>query len=345
MKKVLLTGGGSAGHVTPNLSIIEQLQSQGFECVYIGQANGFEQKIINQSFPDLKFIGITTGKLRRYWSFQNFIDIFKIIIAFFQSFYHVLKIKPDYLFSKGGFVAPPVVLACFLLRVPIFIHESDSSPGLATKLSLPFANKIFVSSASALKYFSTHKNIHLVQMPIRAFLYKGNPDSIKFQDDTKKTLLIMGGSLGAKTLNDFLLQNFQSLTKTLNIIHLTGETHYSDMPENSESYLKYGFVQKEIADIYAKADLVLCRAGATTLAEISELHIPAILVPLPLSQSRGEQIDNAKDYQKNYGSQIISDENLSLKTFEESLKNLQKTSKTSKVKQLPSLISFFSESI
>ena len=340
MKKILLTGGGSAGHVTPNLSLIEALQERGFQCYYVGRKNSIEQSIVNEAFPEVKFFNIRAGKLRRYFSLQNFLDIFNVFIGFLQSLFHIFRLKPDYIFSKGGFVPTPVVIAGYMLKVKVFIHESDSSPGLATKICARFAHQIFVSQESAIDHFKKSEKVVLVKLPIRSFLYKGDKNSIKFKDKSKQTLLIMGGSLGAKTLNDFLINNFNALTQTFNIIHLTGKDHFENMPNQDSSYLKFDFVQSQLADIYAKSDLVLCRAGATTLAEISELNKPSILVPLPKNQSRGEQITNALEFTRYNQSQIINDSDLNLASFNLAYQNLSKGN--SKVtKNLPLIIDFF----
>lgn len=342
MKKILLTGGGSAGHVTPNISIIEHLLSKGNQCFYIGSYHGIERQMIQDYFQGkVKYIPVCSGKFRRYFSIKNLIDPFFIILGFFQSIFQIAKIQPDIVFSKGGFVAPPVVFASKLLRKTIYIHESDSSPGLATKLTAPIADKIFVpDKLTQEKLSQKYSSVHQVDLPIREFLYHGNPSKIKFKDESKPTLLIMGGSLGAKTFNDFLLQNYNQLTKSWNIIHFTGHTDYSKMPPNGSSYIKHSFVQKELADIYAKTNLILARSGATTIQEIKLLKIPAVLVPLPKSQSRGEQIQNAKDYAKDHPAEIIKDNSLSITAFQTAAKKVKSKSFPEK-KATNSILQYF----
>lgn len=317
MKKIILTGGGSAGHVTPNLSLINSFQKRGDQCIYIGSYKGIERGVVS---PHIKYYPVASGKIRRYFSLQNLIDPFFILIGFFQSLVILLKEKPDYVFSKGGYVAPPVVFAAKLLNIKIYIHESDSSPGLATKLTAPLANTVFTSDPSSLKMLQTkYSNVELVKMPIRQKLLNGKASNIKFTKPNP-TLLVMGGSLGATTLNTFIKDNLQTLTKSLNIIHLTGSKEYANMPSSNSAYLKFDFVQDQLPDIYAKADIILARAGATSLHEFQALQKRCILVPLPKSQSRGEQIQNAKDYASKFPAEVILDDQLSLKNFQKSLK-------------------------
>lgn len=321
MKKILLTGGGSAGHVTPNLSLIESFQSRGDQCFYIGSFKGIERNMLSQR---IKYYPVCTGKLRRYFSLQNFIDPFFILIGFFQSLKIIHKEKPDLLFSKGGFVSTPVVYAAKFLKVPIYIHESDSSPGLATKLAAKHAKTIFVSDPQAKEALSEkYSNVQLVDLPIQSELLSGDSSKIKFKDDSKKTLLVMGGSLGAKTLNDFISENLSTLSKQWNILHLTGRDHFESMPSESTSYKKYSFLQSGLGDLYAKADLILARAGATSLREYKALKKKCILIPLPKSQSRGEQIQNANDFAKKYPASVILDEDLNLENFQKSLNSLK----------------------
>lgn len=321
MKKILLTGGGSAGHVTPNLSLIGAFQKRGDECIYIGSYKGIEREMVS---PIIKYYPIHSGKLRRYFSLRNFIDPFFIIIGFFQSLQILKKEKPDLVFSKGGFISPPVVFAAKVKKVPVFIHESDSSPGLATKLTANYAHTIFVSDNKALDSLSKkYQNVQLVDLPIQASLANGDPKKISFSDNSKRTLLVMGGSLGAKTLNDFLKSNFKELTQNWNIIHLTGHDHFHDMPDVNGCYKKFSFLKNGLGDIYAKADLILARAGATSLREFKSLKKKCILVPLPKTQSRGEQIQNARDYANKYPAQVILDQDLSYTSFQTALQNLK----------------------
>lgn len=338
--KVLLTGGGSAGHVTPNLSIIEQLEDQGHTCSYIGSYKGIEKEMLKANFPELKYYSICSGKLRRYFSLQNFIDPLFIIIGLFQSVCILLFSRPNLVFSKGGFVSAPVIIAAYILRIPTAIHESDTSPGLATKITSKFAKQIFVSNPDALPFFSSrNKKVTLVDLPIRKFLQV--PKSIN--KTSKKRLLVMGGSLGAKTLNNFILDNFQELTKQFYITHLTGKDHYRSMPNSSENYQKFDFVNQELADIYSKTDIALCRAGATTLNELKHLEIPAVLVPLPTSQSRGEQLTNAQQYSQAHPAEIIPDEKLSLPNFLVAVERVE-NKKFSKVDKKSSIVTYLLDS-
>lgn len=321
MKKILLTGGGSAGHVTPNISLIEAFQSRGDECLYIGSYKGIEREMVT---PLIKYYPVHSGKLRRYFSLQNFIDPFFIIIGFLQSLRIIKREKPDLIFSKGGFVSPPVVFAAKLLGVPVFIHESDSSPGLATKLTAKYAQTIFVSDAKSEKVLSEkYSNVQLVDLPIQSSLLSGDPSKVKFNDQSKPTLMIMGGSLGAKSINNFLLNNFQDLIKDWNIIHLTGQDHYDQMPAQTGFYKKYSFVKQGLGDLYSKANLILARAGATSLREFKALQKKCILIPLPKSQSRGEQIQNAYDYASKYPAKVILDQELDYSSFQKAVQDIE----------------------
>ncbi len=337
MKKILLTGGGSAGHVTPNLSLISHFNDKGYSCVYIGSYSGIERQMTKGK---VKYHPIFSGKWRRYFSLKNLIDPFFIVLGFFQSLLIILKEKPNIVFSKGGFIAPPVVIAAWVLRKEIFIHESDYSPGIATKITAPFAKIIFVSDNLAQKNLQQkYNNVELVDLPISQDLLNGDKKNIKFKNTKKPTLLIMGGSLGASSLNAFLKENFTTLKKQWNIIHLTGQKEYPDMPDKSPSYIKHSFVQKELPDIYAKADLILARAGATSLKEFKALKKKCILVPLPQSQSRGEQLQNAQDMSEKYPAEVILDENLNLESFNKAAQNL-KSKSFPKVKKTQSILDF-----
>jgi UDP-N-acetylglucosamine--N-acetylmuramyl-(pentapeptide) pyrophosphoryl-undecaprenol N-acetylglucosamine transferase len=337
MKKILLTGGGSAGHVTPNLSLIESFQKRGDTCVYIGSYKGIERGVIA---PIIKYYPIASGKIRRYFSLMNFIDPIFILIGFFQSIFILLKERPAFIFSKGGYVAPPVVFAAKLLGIKIYIHESDSSPGLATKLTAPLADTIFTSDPKSAKYLqSKYSKVQLVKMPIRPSLFSGDKSKVVFTNPSKPTLLVMGGSLGATTLNNFIKHNLNSLSKNYNIIHLTGKKEFSQMPSENQSYLKYDFVQEELPDLYAAADLILARAGATSLHEFEALQKKCLLVPLPKSQSRGEQIQNAKDFSAVNPAEVILDNELNIEKFTSAAQKLASKSYPNKESQ-KSILSF-----
>lgn len=296
---VIFTGGGTAGHVTPNLALFPDLQKQGLKLAYIGQANSIEEKLISEA--GLPFYTITAGKLRRYLDFKNFSDLFKIVLAVFQSLIILVKLKPKLLFSKGGFVSTPVVWAAWLCRIPVIIHESDMTPGLANKLSLPFARHICYSFPETAKYLSSSRAI-LTGVPIREELKNGNAQNARklcgFDSNDKPCVLIMGGSQGSQAINRILRQVLPKLLESFNVCHICGEGDINTELQHLSGYKQFAYIGKELADILAMTNLVISRAGATSLFEFLYLQKPSLLIPLPLSASRGDQILNAASFEK-----------------------------------------------
>ena len=225
MSKIAFTGGGTVGHVSVNLSLIPTALAKGHEAFYIGSQKGIEREMIESQLPEIKYHVISSGKLRRYLSFDNFKDIFKVLKGIIDARRVLKKEKPDLLFSKGGFVSVPVVIAARSLKIPTIIHESDLTPGLANKIALKFAKKIYTTFEDTLNYLPKDK-ADFVGATVREDLKSGNKSRgyqlTQFSSD-KKVLLVMGGSLGSKKLNDTIRGNLDALLKTYQIIHLTGK--------------------------------------------------------------------------------------------------------------------------
>lgn len=326
--KVMFTGGGSSGHVTPSLPLISALQHKGADIFYVGSKKGIEHSIIKSL--KISYYPILVGKLHRYWTWKNLLTPFRLLIGIVQSFLICRKIKPDVIFSKGGFVALPVVIAAKLNDIPTVIHESDLTPGLANRLCFPFAKLICITFPSTLKYFKYSSKVLLTGMPIRDALLHGNYhkglELCGFVDKLKPILLIMGGGLGSNIINECIRRLINSLTEKFQVIHICGKNKSDPVFEGIKNYKQFEYLQEELADIFAISDLVVSRAGATSIYEILALKKPNILLPLSRKASRGDQIDNAK-YFANLGfSKVIyfeefSDEKL-LRILFESYENL-----------------------
>lgn len=298
MVDIVFTGGGTAGHVTPNLALIPSLMADGYSVAYIGQANSIEQKLIEKEHID--FYTIKAGKLRRYFDLQNFTDLFRIALGLCQAFFHLLKLKPKLIFSKGGFVSCPVVWSAWLLRIPVIIHESDISPGLANRLSLPFCKKVCFSFPETEKYLPANKGI-FTGLPIRDFLKQGNAEKGKALcrfDGSKPIIVLIGGSQGSRALNALLRRHLPVLSKHYDICHLCGAGELDETLSSHKAYAQFEYLNEELADVFAMADLVITRAGATSIFELLSLSKLNLLIPLPLGASRGDQILNAQSFVK-----------------------------------------------
>ena len=293
---IALTGGGSAGHVSPNLALIKLLaqdpEGDEVRLSYFGSYKGIEREMIASADPAVdRYIPIASGKLRRYFSWQNFIDPLFIIWGCLQVFWVMLWDRPRVLFSKGGFVAVPVVVAAWVLRVPVLIHESDRTMGLANKICARFAKVVCTAYEE-----TPAPRKQWTGSPLRPELFDGDrARGLEFAGlpGSKPILLVMGGSLGAQGINKVIRDGLTDLTATHSIIHICGADHVDPALEGRPSYRQFGFVGAELPDLFAAADLVVSRAGANTLAELIALKLPHILVPLPTTGSRGDQIDNA----------------------------------------------------
>lgn len=307
MKKIILTGGGTAGHVTPNLALVDSLKETGFEIEYIGSYEGIEKTLASDY--GLKYHGIATGKLRRYFDLKNFTDPFRVIGGFFQAAKLMKEIKPDIVFSKGGFVSVPVVLAAGRKKIPVIIHESDMTPGLANKISFKYATKICCNFPETVKNLPKDKAV-LTGSPIRAELFSGDSKKAKefcgFTDD-KPVVMVMGGSLGAANVNKAVRSILPELLKTFNVIHLCGKGKLDTELMNMPGYVQYEYIKDELKDLFALTSVIVSRAGANAICEIVALGIPNVLIPLPADASRGDQILNAESFEKQ-GFSVVMDE-------------------------------------
>ncbi|HDN1222944.1 TPA: undecaprenyldiphospho-muramoylpentapeptide beta-N-acetylglucosaminyltransferase, partial [Staphylococcus aureus] len=311
MTKIAFTGGGTVGHVSVNLSLIPTALSQGYEALYIGSKNGIEREMIESQLPEIKYYPISSGKLRRYISLENAKDVFKVLKGILDARKVLKKEKPDLLFSKGGFVSVPVVIAAKSLNIPTLIHESDLTPGLANKIALKFAKKIYTTFEETLNYLPKEK-ADFIGATIREDLKNGNAHNgyqLTGFNENKKVLLVMGGSLGSKKLNSIIRENLDALLQQYQVIHLTGKG-LKDAQVKKSGYIQYEFVKEDLTDLLAITDTVISRAGSNAIYEFLTLRIPMLLVPLGLDQSRGDQIDNANHFADKGYAKAIDEEQL-----------------------------------
>lgn len=315
MKKIVLTGGGTAGHVTPNIALLPSLLENSFEVSYIGSYKGIEKDLIEAE--NIPYYGISSGKLRRYLDLKNLSDPFKVIKGLGQSIRLLHKLKPDIIFSKGGFVSVPVVLAAKFCHIPVIIHESDITPGLANKIAIPAAKKVCCNFPETLKYLPEEKAV-LTGSPIRQELLAGNPEHARsychFQKDMP-VLLVIGGSSGSKVINDAIRAQLPMLLKNFQIIHLCGKGNLDNALINTKGYAQFEYISQQLKDMFALADIVISRAGANAICELLALRKPNILIPLSAAASRGDQILNAKSFEKQGFSYVIEEENLTSGTL------------------------------
>ena len=302
-KRIVFTGGGTAGHVTPNIALIEPLLAEGWDVHYIGSNTGMEKDLI-AALSGVTYHGISTGKLRRYFSWQNFIDPFRVLRGYKQARQLIRALKPDVIFSKGGFVSVPVVLGAG--KVPVVAHESDYSPGLSNRIACRYTDKVCVSFEDTLPHVPHGKGI-FTGTPIRPALYEGSKErALAFTglSGAKPVLLVMGGSLGAQKLNALVRAALPVLNETFDVIHLCGKGK-NDCDCVACGYAQYEYIDKELPDLFALADVVLSRAGANSVFELLALNKPSVLVPLTSSSTRGDQLLNANYFQKKGYARVI----------------------------------------
>lgn len=311
MKKIMFTGGGSGGHVTLNLNLIPVFQKNGWDIVYVGSETGIEKDLIGK-IDGVKYYKIKTGKLRRYFSWQNLKDAFKIPLGICQAAYIIHREKPDIIFSKGGFVSFPVVVGGFLNRRKIFMHESDLTPGLANKMSLPFVDKFFTTFIDTIKYVRTPQKVCYIGPVLSDRLKNGDKNAAfkmcDFSND-KPIVMFVGGSLGAQSLNKAVAQNIDALLQKYQVIHICGKGQKTNLQR--KGYAQFEFVDKEFKDLLAATDIVVTRSGSNAIFEFWSLNIPMLLVPLPSNASRGEQSSNAQNFQSKGFAEILPDKDLS----------------------------------
>lgn len=311
MKKIVLTGGGTAGHVTPNMALIPELKKRGYEIHYIGSKDGIEKKLIEEI--GVPYYGISSGKLRRYFDPKNFSDPIKVLKGYGEANSLIKKINPNLVFSKGGFVTVPVVLAAKRRKVPAIIHESDMTPGLANKICIPCATRICANFPETLNSLPEGKAV-LTGTPIREELFSGDKrKGIEFCrfTDKKPIIMIIGGSLGSVVVNEAVREILPSLLEKFQIIHLCGKDKIDEKLKETEGYVQFEYIKKELSDLMDAADIVISRAGANAICEILALRKPNILVPLSAAASRGDQILNAASFEKQGYSYVIKEEELS----------------------------------
>lgn len=322
MGTIVFTGGGTSGHVTPNLALIPMFIKEGYHVSYIGSYEGIEKNLVKAM--DIEYFAINSGKLRRYLDFKNITDIFRIIHGFFGALLILRKLKPRVVFSKGGFVSTPVIWAAKLLGIPSVIHESDITVGLANKLSIPFARRICYAFPETGKTLPKDKSI-LTGIPLRREIFAGDKSSgLKKCGFTgeKPVLMVMGGSQGSKRLNDIVEQAVEKILETFDICHICGKGNLRDGLVGRTGYMAFEYVTEELPDLFAAADIFLSRAGATSLFEILQLKKPNILVPLSEKASRGDQVLNALSFEKMGFSHVIGEEDLTCARLVESLNNV-----------------------
>lgn len=334
--KILLTGGGTGGHIFPILAIVSEIKrvKENIDFLWIGMKKSQEERFAERN--NIPFKGISGGKLRRYFSWQNFFDFFKIPLGFIQAFFIIKKFKPDIVFGKGGYVSLSVVLASKLLGIPVLIHESDVFPGLTNRFLASFVDKIAITFAETKKYFTRYKDkLILTGNPIRPEILSANKKRgyrILGLDYGKPVILVIGGSQGAVKLNEVLVKALPDLLKKYQIIHLTGEKNIKEVLKNVallkieknqiKNYHPYPFLLGEkIGDALICADLIISRAGSNTLSEIAALNKPSILIPYPYG-SGGHQIENAKVFQRKGAAVLIEEAELNKNRLIEEINRL-----------------------
>ncbi len=328
MKRIILTGGGTAGHVTPNIALLPRLKELQYDIHYIGSYNGMEKDLIEQM--GIPYHGISSGKLRRYHSWQNFTDPFRVIKGFSEAKRLVKILKPDVIFSKGGFVSVPVVLAGKSRHVPTIIHESDLTPGLANKLSIPSASKVCCNFPETLEHLPAGKAV-LTGSPIRQELLSGNAfkakEMVGFTSD-KPVIMVMGGSLGSVAVNEAVRSVLPELLKDFQVIHLCGRGKVDATLSALDGYVQYEYIQDELKDLFALTDIVVSRAGANAICELLALHKPNLLIPLSAKASRGDQILNARSFERQGYSKVLEEEELSPELLLKTIRDLYSNRET-----------------
>lgn len=323
MKTIVLTGGGTAGHVTPNIAMIPTLESEGWDIRYIGSHKGIEKQLIEAL--GIRYYGISSGKLRRYIDLKNISDPFKVMKGLFDAYVLLKRLKPKVVFSKGGYVSVPVVMAAKMLAIPVIIHESDITPGLANKLAIPFAKKVCVNFPETLNHVKG-KGV-ITGTPIREELFSGSKElgkQICGFPSNKPTITIMGGSLGSVRINTMVRRITKALLPSFNIVHICGKGNIDETLENIPGYKQFEYVGEELPHIFAITSLMISRAGANAIAEITALEIPALLIPLSLEASRGDQILNAQSMERQGLCMVMEESKMNEESLQQAIRALFK---------------------
>lgn len=354
MKRIVLTGGGTAGHVTPNIALLPALKEMGYDIQYIGSYEGIEKNLISDySIP---YHGISSGKLRRYFDVKNFTDPFRVLKGFSEANKLMKKLKPDIVFSKGGFVSVPVVIAARKNKIPAILHESDMTPGLANKLCLSSAVKVCCNFPETVTFLPAGKAV-LSGSPIRKELREGSRQkALKLCGFTadKPVILVMGGSLGAAAVNQAVRGVLPALLKQYQVIHLCGKGKADSAYANTAGYKQFEYIKDELKDLFALSELVISRAGANAICELAALKKPNILIPLPSKSSRGDQLLNARSFEKQGFSVVIEEEHLTdelllseiQKLYEhraDYISNMEKSQQTDAIKTITGLIADYTK--
>lgn len=314
---ILLTGGGTAGHVSVNEALIPVFQERGYEVHYIGSYDGIEKELIGERYPEVKYHAIQSGKFRRYFSMKNFTDPFRVGVGLLQALAVIRKLKPELIFSKGGFVSVPVALAGQIARIPVVIHESDVTPGLANKLAVPFANHVFTVFEQTLNYVPKEKSTCSGAV-IRPELFDGTREhGLKFVgfSGKKPILIMMGGSQGSKVLNDALRKDLDIITQTFDVIHLCGRGNVDESLTAHKHYKQFEYVTTELPHLLAASDFAVSRAGSNAIFELLALQKPMLLIPLSAAQSRGDQILNANFFKSLNLAHVIEEEEVTTRSL------------------------------
>ena len=296
-KKIVFTGGGTAGHVTPNIALFPYVEKEGYEAYYIGSYNGIEKRLIEDF--NIPYYGISTGKLRRYFDLKNLSDPFRVLKGYSQALKILKEIKPDIVFSKGGFVSVPVIRAAAALKIPCIIHESDMTPGLANKLCIPVATKVCCNFPETTKYVPSGKAI-LTGSPIRSELTTGSKlAALELCGFTanKPVVMIIGGSQGAASVNVMVREALPKLLEDFQVVHICGKDKVDNLMLTIPGYKQFEYLKTDLKDVFAMADVVVSRAGANAICELLALKKPNLLIPLQVG-SRGDQILNAKSFEE-----------------------------------------------
>jgi UDP-N-acetylglucosamine--N-acetylmuramyl-(pentapeptide) pyrophosphoryl-undecaprenol N-acetylglucosamine transferase len=311
LQRVIFTGGGSAGHVVPCMPVIERLRARGSDITFVGSRSGLEERLIAPL--GIRYRAIATGKLRRYWSLENVRDVGRIVGGVAGAWRMLGELKPNLVFSKGGFVSFPVVFAAWLRRVPVVAHESDLTPGLANRLALPFVDVVCTTFAETRFGRSRVPRVH-TGTPLRPTLLTASAERGRRAVDVPlgmPVLLVVGGSLGAETLNRVVHAALSRLTSNYFVVHVCGPGRTNATLEGTPNYRQFEYVSDGWGDLLAAADVVVSRAGANSLYELVVLKKANVLVPLTRQASRGDQLENARYAEAQGWSKVIEEESLS----------------------------------
>lgn len=318
---LVFTGGGTAGHVLPVEPLIRRFDELGWEVHFIGSRSGLEARLLEGSPAQCH--EITCGKLRRYFSLENFVDALRVPVGLIESWWLLRRIRPRLVFSKGGYVSFPVVVAAWLRRIPVIVHESDHTAGLANRMAFPFARLICTNFEDTLT--ETGKKVQWTGMPLRRSLLEGNAEAgraLCHVPQGTPMVVVVGGSLGSAKLNQAVRDALSYLTHVAHIVHICGQGQLDHSLDDVVGYQQFPYLSEPWGDVLAAADLVVSRAGATILSELLALNVPSLLVPLGKSASRGEQVDNALYAQRQGFARVLSEQQLSGATLAQAVREM-----------------------